>query len=79
MGAVSQEKFKVDHLRKRIAQVTVEYEDRLADEAVKVQVLLQQRDEAREHARVLADRVAELEAQYEPTEESDSQDEPNPE
>lgn len=59
MEAISQDQFRVDHLRQRIAQITVEHEDRLASAAIEKQVLLQQLQEKTLRVKELEAQVAE--------------------
>jgi hypothetical protein len=57
---VSEDQFKIQHLRNRIAQITVEYEDRLADAATKFQIVAQEFQKLQEENAQLAAKIVEL-------------------
>lgn len=57
MEAVTEDRFKLNHLRQRIAQMTIEYEDSLALAALKRQLLIQERDDLRLQLQTLLDEV----------------------
>jgi hypothetical protein len=43
---VSHEEYKLQHMKARIGEITGEYEERLANGAVQLQMLVQERDQA---------------------------------
>lgn len=62
---ISQEQFKLDHLRKRVAAMTIRHEDEMTQAAVTIQILIQDRDAARAEVQSLAGQLAELKAELE--------------
>jgi hypothetical protein len=65
MEAVSHEQFKIQHLKQRIAVLTVEHEDSMADKAVELQLAVQKVEEWQGHARTMAQQVQERDATIE--------------
>jgi hypothetical protein len=65
MEAVSHEQFKIQHLKQRIAVLTVEHEDTMADKAVELQLAVQKVEEWQGHARTMAQQVQERDATIE--------------
>lgn len=63
MEAVSGDQFKLGHLQKRIADITVKYEGQISEYALATAVLKQERNEAREVAQALQTEVENLKAQ----------------
>lgn len=44
-NSMTPEEYKINHLKQRIAEITVEYEERLANGSIQLQMLVQERDD----------------------------------
>lgn len=54
MEGLSHDQFKVNHLLSRIATLTTRYEEEIANDAVQLQLLVQDRDQVQQTAEALA-------------------------
>lgn len=61
----STEKFRINHLRRRIAEITINYEDELSAAAVREEALKQQVIEWKQHVGGLNQEIAEKDAEIE--------------
>lgn len=64
-AGMTQDRFRVNHLRRRLAELTVHHEDELAEKAIQMQLLAQQKDELQQSLSRLSEELQSVRSQLE--------------